>query len=152
MENKKASTPIAITILVIGIVLLIGVSWFGFYSKGKGLSGNANDYKYVEEVYIKEAILDISIQDAIDRAFSESKTREEFIANLKSEISKKKLESEEYPVSEMSDVYEQIDETEIIFVKGEKAQVLVNLKLFAVSDDEKTRVEYNYVKIIETSS
>ncbi len=108
ISRKKAD--VAITLLVFMVLLLAGATLFIFVSDSAKKDNSFANVGLLGEIYAKEEQINFYMQDITDKAGSESQTKEEFIANFKSELEKYKNPDGSYVLEEFNFIEFQIKE------------------------------------------
>jgi len=129
MENvlidKKAGVSIAVVLLVIATIILSSFAIFSFITKQKNVEeviyGNS-----LQGVYAKESLLNFYIQEIGDRSAKGVSSEANFISNFKIELERYKDADENYLLSELGQLNNQLNEESI---KLENNQISANFDI-----------------------
>ncbi len=145
--NKKA---IAITIGILAILIIVLTVWICFYvlAREKNVSAEINTARIMDEVYIKNLLLDYYLKNAFENAAESADpfSKDVFIERFLKELENYKSNGE-YLIEGFDEVEDEIEDS-IEFNGVEKKLVLnIDVKVREVSDG--IAVSYNYKKKFE---
>lgn len=143
--NKKAGTPIDITILVIMALVLSVSTLFVFYIHSGKVTSNIKDIGFLDSVYLKENKISFYIQDMAEKSVANGKDAGSFLINFKNELNKHKINNS-YVIEELAQL-EKLNEQNVVFQDG-KLILLVSIN---IKQDFENRfiVNYNFNKKFE---
>ncbi len=147
--DKRAGTPIDITLLVFMALALAGGTLLIFYLHGGYVSSRISDSRFLEETYVKEGKIDFYVNEMMTRAIlkinDKSNPVPDFTRNFKIELEKYKINGT-YVLSELVQL-ENVSNENVGFVDG-KIIFSMNINL-QQSFEEKFSVNYNFNKKFE---
>lgn len=122
--NKKAD--LAVTLLVFMSVALAGVASIIFITSERGMENKIVDARFMDEVYLKEELINFYINEIMEKAAVKDRTQEEIISNFSAELEKYKDQNGNYVLQELSQVEGQINN---IKVENNKAEAEFEIML-----------------------
>jgi len=148
--NKKAGTPIDITLLVFMALCLAGGTLLIFYLHSGYVSSSISDSRFLDETYIKESKIDFYINDIMDKAIvkitDKNNPLPEFLTGFKNELGKYKVNGS-YLFFELAQLENQTTLDNVEFTYG-KIVFLARVNLMQ-DYNKKFIVNYNYDKKFE---
>jgi hypothetical protein len=147
--NRRAGTPIDITLLVFMALALAGGTLLIFYLHSGYVSSKILDSRFLDEIYLKEGKIDFYVKEMMIKASTQISDKNnpvpEFISNFNVELVKYKTNGT-YVLTELSQL-ENPSSNNVQFVDG-KIIFFININLKQDSI-EKFSVNYNYNKKFE---
>jgi len=154
--NKKA-VSLSILILVLACVSLSLWSLFYFSIKEGEFNQRIYIHTEVDEVYVKEVLINFYIQDVFDKAVEDLKFeegKEGFVEKFKKELNKLKDKKGKYPIDDLKEIEEVVDQENFeskIDLSEEK--LILSLDIVVKNDNLDERVgadvTYSYKKDFE---
>ena len=141
MKKMNKRGDVAILALVIFSVILFGMALYVFNTHTDKITGQIEDARFLNSMYLKESQIDFYVNEAIDRTveggFVESSG---FILGLKNNL--RMYDKEDISVREdLLRIVEEIDESDVQF--GERVVVSINIQIVDKTDEIITTYNYN---------
>ncbi len=154
--NKKA-VSLSILILILACVSLSLWSLVYFGVKEGGFRARIYIHTDVDEVYVKEVLIDFYIQDVFDKAVEDLKFengKEIFIKKFKEKLNELKDKKGKYPIDDLKKIEEQINQEDFeskIDFNEEKLVLSLDIVVKNDNPDERVGAEvtYSYKKDFE---
>lgn len=127
--NKKA-VSISILLLVISALVISVIALTYFYTKNNDIRRVIRVSNKIDEIYVKESLLNFYLQDIFDKAvkgFDFSSGKQGFVDSFKKELNNYKDENGSYPIEELKQV-ESIGEEDVELLE-EKLVLKLNLEI-----------------------
>tara|TARA_Y100000310_G_scaffold293944_1_gene323969 strand:+ start:177 stop:647 length:471 start_codon:yes stop_codon:yes gene_type:complete len=152
MESKfkmnKGAVSLSVVLLVLSCFVLISLSLTFFVIKEKDALGKIVISSDIDEIYVRQALLNFYVQDIFDKA-SEDFLIEEgvvvFVSNFKEELEMYRDGDGNYPIGELGDL-ENVDENMVELLED---RLVLRLDLVAKSKLEHMDITFNYQRDFE---
>ncbi|MBU0907281.1 MAG: hypothetical protein KKD18_03925 [Nanoarchaeota archaeon] len=149
--HKKANTPLAILLLVIGFFLVLGFAWFAFLTRSGELQLYIDSNHLLESMYAKESQINIYINSLVqisakDAAASTEKEKA-FVTRFRQELEKSKIQGK-YFMPQLEYIDQQLSEDNVK-IQNDILSIPFKIKIDGAIKDESYEImsaEYIYEK------
>jgi hypothetical protein len=142
--NKKA-VSLSVVLLVLSCFVLISLSLTFFVIKEKDALGKIGISSDIDEIYVRQALLNFYVQDIFDRASEDFLIEEgasRFVSNFKEELGGYRDGGGNYPIGELGEL-ENVDESMVELLED---RLILRVDLNAKSRLEHMDIDYSYQK------
>ncbi|MEM3112911.1 MAG: hypothetical protein QXI33_00610 [Candidatus Pacearchaeota archaeon] len=161
VKNKKGGVPLSIVLIVILTIILLSTSLVLFLSREKQFSNSIYSTSILNDIYVRENMLNYQIQNLIENSLKNANSEEEFIESFKNQLNSYKNLQGVYLNPDLAQIEKQLnerDKTRVSFQnQGDIKIISISFNIYLNNElldrDKKVfNTEYSYLKNFEAET